>query len=836
MKVSTASFSMKHSFLWIAAGLAGLFIIFGPNTLFSQCNPESAGPFGNPYQTGDGRYEIEITPETNLNLMGVQFCTGDQQDGMACCTPPPSKRCVDIIFKVLDPAGGGVFSDICSGAMTVMTAQGNFEEAFLSINGSDPMGGNVDCSAGIDIGNNNTIKASFAGKANGDVDITLEIFDKNDVLLGSLSNTITPSATPHYAIVTICKPGFGCVEDEFVFGCCNVAASIALNAGSPSEICFGESTTLKFTADQGTPPYTVAYLVDDGMTMTNQQIVVGTNGGPVMDMATLMVSPTKTTTYTILSVEDATGCAQPPGANDQVTVTVNPLPTVYTVTGGGPYCAGGTGVPVGLDGSQIGVLYQLKRNGSDVGGPLGGTGAALNFGNQTIAGTYTVLATNATTTCSATMQGTAVVSINPLPIMGCPSDLTVCLSDLPLTLTNLGATPVGGVFSGSGVAANMYSAAGGTTNVVTYTVTDLNGCSNSCTFSITVVSNPVVTCPADLTVCLDDSPFVLANGAPGGGTHSGPGVSGGNTFNPANAGKGTHTITYTVTDAFNCSGTCTYSIQVVEVKIYDVVGGGSYCKDGAGVPVGLSDSELNVNYQLKHDGSNVGAPVAGTGFGLNFGLQTVAGTYTVEATSTLNATCKKNMNGSAVVTITDLIMSDVITHSPNFCMKDPGPIIGMSGSKVGVNYQLQTAGGMSLGAPVAGTGNPFYFGTYPNGNYKVVATDGMGCTATTTATVNATPDVCEIDAPDICTCDAPGGYTPVTIKINAPAGQNWEVKAVIGLYGANPYPQIAVGTPLTDIGGNMHTLNAYRSNVNGFFIVVTNGYTDLNIAVGIPSW
>ena len=33
-------------------------------------------------------------------------------------------------------------------------------------------------------------------------------------------------------------------------------------------------------------------------------------------------------------------------------VTINPLPAAYNVTGGGAYCAGGFGVPVGLSGSQ----------------------------------------------------------------------------------------------------------------------------------------------------------------------------------------------------------------------------------------------------------------------------------------------------------------------------------------------------------------------------------------------------------------------------------------------------------------------------------------------------
>ena len=44
------------------------------------------------------------------------------------------------------------------------------------------------------------------------------------------------------------------------------------------------------------------------------------------------------------------------------TVTINPLPTAYNVTGGGPYCSGGAGMPV--SNSQSGVNYGFQLNGS----------------------------------------------------------------------------------------------------------------------------------------------------------------------------------------------------------------------------------------------------------------------------------------------------------------------------------------------------------------------------------------------------------------------------------------------------------------------------------------
>lgn len=91
-------------------------------------------------------------------------------------------------------------------------------------------------------------------------------------------------------------------------------------------------------------------------------------------------------------------------------------PTLYTVSGTGSYCAGGSGLAVGLSGSQTGVNYQLKRGGTDVGSAVAGTGSALNFGNQTTAGVYTVVATGTGSYCNTgtNMTGSATITVNSL--------------------------------------------------------------------------------------------------------------------------------------------------------------------------------------------------------------------------------------------------------------------------------------------------------------------------------------------------------------------------------------------------------------------------------------
>ncbi|RYE20833.1 MAG: hypothetical protein EOP51_17000, partial [Sphingobacteriales bacterium] len=131
-------------------------------------------------------------------------------------------------------------------------------------------------------------------------------------------------------------------------------------------------------------------------------------------------------------------------------------PSFYSVTGGGGYCAGNGGLPIGLSGSETGVFYQLHRNGSPVGVPLTGTGASLNFGNQTVVGTYTVAASLGS--CSQTMDYEAIISINPAPadILVSPATASICQgSVVALTASGSPATPTTGTATAASGTVNL---------------------------------------------------------------------------------------------------------------------------------------------------------------------------------------------------------------------------------------------------------------------------------------------------------------------------------------------------------------------------------------------
>ena len=153
-----------------------------------------------------------------------------------------------------------------------------------------------------------------------------------------------------------------------------------------------------------------------------------------------------------------------------LSVTVVAGPTAYPMTGGGAYCAiGGTGMPVGLSGSQTATNYTLYLDNTPTTNIVPGTGNAIAFGNQLTAGNYTVMASTTSGSCTNTMTGSSVVSIDPQApaVPGIPAGPNQVWS---------GSTPTTDYTTSGGTYATTYSwevtpAAAGTMNGSTTTGT-----------------------------------------------------------------------------------------------------------------------------------------------------------------------------------------------------------------------------------------------------------------------------------------------------------------------------------------------------------------------------
>ena len=118
--------------------------------------------------------------------------------------------------------------------------------------------------------------------------------------------------------------------------------------------------------------------------------------------------------------------------------------------------------------------------------------------------------------------------------------------------------PVNGLNVASGTTVNASPA-----STTTYTATSTNvfGCSNATDVTVAVSVLPTVSFSGLASSYCTTSSQVTLSGSPVGGSFSGPGISG-NIFDPAAAGTGTHSISYSYTDGNGCSNSTTQQVTV----------------------------------------------------------------------------------------------------------------------------------------------------------------------------------------------------------------------------------------------------------------------------------
>lgn len=102
-----------------------------------------------------------------------------------------------------------------------------------------------------------------------------------------------------------------------------------------------------------------------------------------------------------------------------------------------------------------------------------------------------------------------------------------------------------------------------------------------------------------------------------------------------------------------CGSFVTVSIPCVDPIAYSVMGGGSFCSGGAGLSIGLSNSEIGVTYSVTdNNGVVLNVPsVNGNGGPINFGNFVQAGTYKVLATRNGGSCSGVFMTGTATIQV-----------------------------------------------------------------------------------------------------------------------------------------------------------------------------------------
>lgn len=316
-------------------------------------------------------------------------------------------------------------------------------------------------------------------------------------------------------------------------------------------------------------------------------------------------------------------------------------------------------------------------------------------------GSYTFTWTENNNGCTASANVT--IAFNALPVVSFTGLAASYCVDRTTPVPLVG-TPAGGTFSGLGVSGNSFvpSVAGVGTIFLTYTYTDVNGCTDSETQSVDVNGLPNVSFTGlSSPYCVDDAVAHTLTGVPTGGTYTGPGIST-NQFTASVANIGNHTITYSYTDAFGCSSSQPQPVTVNALPVVSFTGlSAAYCSDASnaqlvGTPTGGTFSGTGIT-------GNTFSPVAA-----GVGQHTIVYTYT-------------NGNGCTNTSTHQVTVNAV-----------PLPVITPSGSTAicaGTNITLDAGVGYAGYAwSTSGNGQSITVGSA--GTYNVTVTTAAGCVGT----------------------------------------------------------------------------------------------------------
>ncbi len=351
----------------------------------------------------------------------------------------------------------------------------------------------------------------------------------------------------------------------------------------------------------------------------------------------------------------------------QLTIGETPVVTFTALTDlcidAGVQAGNGGGAPAGGVYSGAGVTDDGNGSTYSFDPAAGGVGVHII--------TYTV-----TTAEGCTAFATDNVEVFALPVLTftAPADLCVGAG----VQSGLGgATPTGGVYSGPGVTddgnGSTYSfdpaAAGVGVHIVTYSLTDVNGCSNTITDNVEVFVLPVLTFTAPADLCLDAGVQAGLGGAtPSGGIYSGPGVTdNGNgltySFDPAAAGVGVHILTYTYSDANGCSQSITDNVEVFGVPTFNT---GAFTNpnacNGIDGTINLVGMLASTSYSLSYiDGAALVGPFAITAGASGEYLITGLGAGSYSDFTISDANCSTTVPGPIVLSNPNAPIIDAFT-------------------------------------------------------------------------------------------------------------------------------------------------------------------------------
>jgi hypothetical protein len=517
---------------------------------------------------------------------------------------------------------------------------------------------------------------------------------------GSTLTNITASTTGSY---TVAATAFGCTSTSAATTV-TVTSSTASAASSTPALCVNTPLTAITHTTTGATGIGTATGLPTGVTAAWASNTITISGIP---------SASGTFNY---SIPLTGGCGS---VNATGTITVNPPPTAYTVTGGGSYCTGGSGLLIGLANSSSTASYQLQLNGNNIGTLVSGTGSAISFGNQTSAGTYTVSGAETTNSSFLSFDGNNdFVNAGTNSSVNITSSMTVEAWINPST--SLGASwnrivhrnwPTGYFFGGK---------AGNTNALAVVLSGDLNACLSPDNTVVPGVWQHVAFVFDDIANTIT----IYHNGVVVGSSTWTSTITGG--ANQLNIGG---------------DGTEGFPGGMRDVRIWNLARSQSQIQNFMNATLAGNESGLKAYFKFNEGSGSTANDYTSNG---NTGTLTNMNIPSVWSPLTVPTACTSTMTGNVSITIDATTTVGAASSTPTLCINSP--LTAITHTTTGATG-IGTATGLPAGVTAAWasntitiSGTPTASGTF---NYTIPLTGGCGtANATGTITVNSvTPSV-----------------------------------------------------------------------------------------------
>ncbi len=511
----------------------------------------------------------------------------------------------------------------------------------------------------------------------------------------SSNPSVSPTSTTSYTI-TEKVTSTGCSNSNSITVTVNSLPGAA--TGSASTICSGSSTAIGASAVLGdTYSWTS---IPSGYSSTS---------------SSPSVNPTANTTYVLVESITATGCTK----SNSVLVTVNALPAANAGTNA-TTCAGQSATIGAAAVSGSTYLWSSNPSGFN-------STTANNTVNPSSTTVYTVNETNA---AGCVSSNSVTVKVNALPGANISASSSAVCAGNSASLTLSG--PVSGntyqwFLNGnaiSGATNSGYSAFGGGTYYEL--VTNSNGCSaksNLLTIKVNQLPTAIVKLSGITAFCQGDSLVMVAtldsnDSYQWSNLTSSPSlITGATGYKYAASASGTYQVK--ITSLAGCSDTSTsvrVTVNPLPTPSISATGATTFCNGGS---VQLSSTATSgVNYEWYNNKASI------SGSTTNSYTATSSGSYSLQMVNT--ATGCSNMSSAIAVTVNSLPIANVTAlGNTSFCQG--GSVILVTDYDPSYTYKWSNTSGTLAGA------TKDTITAKQSGNYSVTATNGNGCSATSTA-------------------------------------------------------------------------------------------------------